>query len=141
MLFRSVRVRTSEPSETRHNLMVPSPLPDASKLPSGENDTLQTTPVCPVSVRTNAPSETRHNLMVISQLPDASKLPSGENDTLETPYVCPVRVRTREPSGNGLITQITHSPMSNIAKTDQTQAPYLRRDACAGVGVGGSVGA
>ena len=118
--------------------MVLSQLPDASKRPSGENDTLKTANVCPVRVRTNAPSETRLNLMVLSKLPDASKRPSGENDMLVTVFVCPVRVRTREPSGNRLI---THSPMSNIAKTDQTQAPYLRRDACAGVGVGGGVGA
>ena len=44
--------------------MVSSPLPDASKRPSGENDTLSTPSVCPVSVRTNEPSDTRHNLMV-----------------------------------------------------------------------------
>ena len=161
--------------------MVLSQLPDASKRPSGENDTLKTESVCPVRVRTNEPSATRHNLMVLSQLPDASKLPSDENDTLVTQSVCPLRVRTggnrvlasssppcldslrvrtggntvlasssppcldslrvrTEPSGNRLI---THSLMSNIAKTNQTQtqAPYLRRDACAGVGVGGGVGA
>jgi hypothetical protein len=69
--------------------MVLSPLPDASKRPSGENDTLKTVFVCPVRVRTNEPSETRHNLMVPSLLPDASKLPSGENDTLKTALCAP----------------------------------------------------
>jgi len=78
--------------------MVLSSLPDASKRPSGENDTLSTQFVCPVRVRTNEPSDTRHNLMVLSTLPDASKLPSGENDTLKTVPVCPVSVRTSKPS-------------------------------------------
>ena len=46
---------------TCHNLMVLSLLADASKLPSGENDTLLTTFVCPLRVRTNEPSATRPN--------------------------------------------------------------------------------
>jgi hypothetical protein len=41
-----VIVRTREPFATRHNLMVRSQLPDASKLPSGENATLLTPSVC-----------------------------------------------------------------------------------------------
>jgi hypothetical protein len=64
-----VRVRTNAPSDTRHNLMVASPLPDAIKLPSGEKATLLTLYVCPVRVRTNAPSDTRHNRMVRSHTP------------------------------------------------------------------------
>ena len=44
-----LRVRTNAPSETRHNLMVRSPLPDAIKLPSGEKATLKTISECPLA--------------------------------------------------------------------------------------------
>jgi hypothetical protein len=68
---------------TPHNRIVPSADPDASILPSGENATLRTELVCPLSVRSSRPLAVSHNLMVLSPDPEASVLPSGENATLE----------------------------------------------------------
>jgi hypothetical protein len=46
------RVRTNAPSDMRHNLTEPSPLPDASHAPSGEKATLETALLCPPRIHT-----------------------------------------------------------------------------------------
>ncbi len=49
-----------------HNLTVPSALPDARAAPSGEKETLKTTPSCSLSVADSLRLATSHNLTVPS---------------------------------------------------------------------------
>ena len=55
--------------------------PDASFLPSGENATAWTLPVCPGNVAIGFCVETSHSSTLSSQDPEASIVPSGENAT------------------------------------------------------------
>jgi hypothetical protein len=57
---------------------LPSPLPDAKYLPSGENETEFTTPLCPLSVVNSFYYSTFQIFTVLSSLPEAIYLPSGE---------------------------------------------------------------
>ena len=58
--------------------------PDATFVPSGENDTLLATKECPSSVcRHYSPLITSHSFTVSSYDPDATFEESGENDTLK----------------------------------------------------------
>ena len=75
-----------------HVLMVLSYDPDATFVPSGENDTLFTSEECPSSVCRHSPLVTSHSFTVVSQDPDATFVPSGENDTLLIQEDCPSSV-------------------------------------------------
>ena len=66
-----------------HILMVLSPDPDATFVPSGENDTLNTYEECPSSVCRHSPLVTSHSFTSRKD-PDATFVPSGEKDTLFT---------------------------------------------------------
>ena len=66
-----------------HTRTVLSPLPEAMRLPSGLNATLDTAPVCPVSGwPTGWPVAASQTRTVLSSLPEAIRLPSGLNATL-----------------------------------------------------------
>src|SRR2546429_117211 len=68
-----------------HTFTVWSSLPEAIRLPSGENATQSTKLVCPLSVRTSCPVWASHTFTVWSPLPEAIRFPSSENATLFTP--------------------------------------------------------
>ncbi len=55
-----------------HTRTLPSSLPEASWVPSGDQDTLNTTPVCPSRVRSRLPVAAAHTCTVLSALPEAS---------------------------------------------------------------------
>ncbi len=55
--------------------------PDAMNLPSGEMETDDTPPECPVSVAVQAPEAISQMRTVLSRDPDAMNLPSGEMET------------------------------------------------------------
>jgi hypothetical protein len=59
-------------------------LPEASVRPLGENATVLTGQVWPVSVRNSWPLAASQSLMDLSSLPEASVRPSGENATDST---------------------------------------------------------
>jgi hypothetical protein len=56
-----------------------SSLPEAKYLPSGENETDYTSPLCPLSVVNSFFHSTLQIFTVLSSLPEAKYLPSGEN--------------------------------------------------------------
>src|SRR5262245_40829570 len=68
------------------------PLPEAIRLPSAENATHKTWPVCPLRVRASCPVCASHTFTVLSSLAETMRLPSAENATLLTKSVCPWRV-------------------------------------------------
>ena len=70
------------PLATSHSRTVPSKLPEASVLPSGEKarPRLTTMPVWPRSVRGSMPVAASTSTIEPSSEPTASVLPSGEND-------------------------------------------------------------
>src|SRR5437764_611427 len=75
-----------------HNLIVSSPLAEASVLLSGLYVKEYTALLCPWSVSCSLPVLTSQSFMVLSTLPEASVLPSGLNATQITKDVCPRRV-------------------------------------------------
>ena len=79
-----LRVRVSCPVAASHSFTVPSPLAEASRLPSGLNATSQTPLVCPLKVSVSCPIRASHTLTVPSELAEAIRLPSGLNATLLT---------------------------------------------------------
>ena len=72
---------TSLPVATSHSLIVRSKPAEASVLPSGLNDTDDTTNVCPFSVARSLPVGASQSLMVMSSLAEARVLPSGLHAT------------------------------------------------------------
>jgi hypothetical protein len=58
---------------------VPCSLPEAKYLPSGENETDHTTPLCPFSVVNSFFYSMLQTFIVLSSLPETKYLPSGEN--------------------------------------------------------------
>jgi hypothetical protein len=58
---------------------MPSSLPDAKYFPSGENETVFTTPLCPFSVFNSLFYSMLQIFTDLSQPPEAKYLPSGEN--------------------------------------------------------------
>ena len=58
--------------------------PDTTRDPSGENDTENTSPVCPSSVFISSPDDASHTRTLLSHDPDTMRDPSGENDTDNT---------------------------------------------------------
>src|SRR5207245_5985405 len=66
--------------------------PETMRLPSAENATLLTPPVCPLRVSDSCLVCASHTFTVWSVLPETMRLPSAENDTLLTQPVCPLRV-------------------------------------------------
>ena len=79
-----------------HKRTVPSLLPEASVLPSGEYATLLTAAVCPDRVWMFSPVCASHKRTVFQPV-EASVFPSGEYATLTTPSVCPDSVRMFSP--------------------------------------------
>src|SRR6476661_6054950 len=71
---------------------VPSRLPEASRVPSGENATVYTFPVCPRRVVSSCPVAASQSLIVWSCEPVARMAPSGEKATAATQPSCPSRV-------------------------------------------------
>ena len=69
------------PVSTFHRRIVSSVDPEANSLPSGENATDQTQPVCPLNTCISVPVSTFHRRIVLSRDPEANSLPSGENAT------------------------------------------------------------
>ena len=76
-------------------LTVPSPLAEASRLPSMLNATLVTPRVCPLSASVSCHVAVSHTFAVVSKLPEASRLPSELNAGLVTTLECPLRVVQR----------------------------------------------
>src|SRR4051794_37264934 len=81
----ALRARSGAPSETRQKRIEASSEAEASVLPSGENATHATQPLCPSSERMGVPVAVFHRRTVLSDNPEASVLPSGENATESTP--------------------------------------------------------
>ena len=73
----SAAVGVSWPLSTSHNRTVPSSLPLARVVPSGENDTDKTQPVWPVSRATSAPVWASYS-EIPTPVATASRVPSGE---------------------------------------------------------------
>ena len=59
--------------------------PVASRVPSGDQDTVRTTLVCPLRVSSSRPPAASHTFAVPSSPPVASRVPSGDQDTDQTP--------------------------------------------------------
>src|SRR5262249_8750498 len=78
---RAFRVARSLPVATSHNLAVPSALPLAKVLPSGEKSTESVAALCSLKVINSRPDPASHNLTVWSSPAEANRLPSGENLT------------------------------------------------------------
>ena len=78
------------PVPASQTFTVPSSLAEASRLPSGLNATLMTSPVCPLRVRVSCPVPASHTFTVLSSLAEASRLPSGLNATLVTAVRVPL---------------------------------------------------
>ena len=74
-------LRISLPLATSHSSMLPSQLPVAAVLPSGEMATHMTDFWYPTKERISLPLAASHNRIVLSSLPEATALPSGENAT------------------------------------------------------------
>ena len=68
---------------TSHRFTVPSNVPEARIVPSGENATAVTREVCR-KVTISEPVATSHNLTSPLESPDARIVPSGENETENT---------------------------------------------------------
>jgi hypothetical protein len=66
------------------DLALPSALPVASRVPSGDQDTELTALGCPLRVRISRPPAASQTLAVPSALPVASRAPSGDQDTERT---------------------------------------------------------
>ena len=77
MVVMSVRIK----GRTSHNRKVLSAAPDTICVPSGENDTDSTDPLCPSSVFTHSHVVVSHTRTVVSYDPDTMRLLSTENDT------------------------------------------------------------
>ena len=75
-------------SAGRHRRKVSSVDPEANNLPSGENATEKTHPVCFVKICICLPVSTFHRRIVRSLDPEARSLPSGENATELTSFIC-----------------------------------------------------
>src|SRR6185312_14755436 len=91
MLVLSLAHSISGDAKAGHSRTVLSQLPDAIRVPSGLNATLDTTPVCPVSGSPRGwPVSAFHSWTVPSALPLASRCPSGLYATLDTRSVWPV---------------------------------------------------
>ena len=92
----------NEVIQVSSRLRVPNPdrrvtTPRQIRLPSRENATELTQPLCPSKVRINWPVATSHSLIVLSLPPDSACAPSGENATELTPRACPSKVRSSSP--------------------------------------------
>jgi hypothetical protein len=77
MIICSARVATD------HRYTLPSAVPLANRVPSGENAQLRTPEACS-KTPSLAPSATRHTHVVRSALPVATMVPSGEKEQLLT---------------------------------------------------------
>src|SRR5262249_32642263 len=97
---------TASSLASSHTFAVPSELPIASRLPSGDQDTELFLPVYASSSR---PPDASHTLTVPPSLPVASRLPSGDQDKEWTLPVCPLSVSISRPSA---AFQILPSPTS-----------------------------
>ena len=93
-----------------HSRIVPSQDAEASNLPSGENATELTLPVCPSRVAIFVRVATSHSFTVSSVDPEANSVPSGENATELTPRVCPSRV--------AIFVRVATSHSFTVASTD-----------------------
>ncbi len=90
-------------------------------LPSGENNTEKTRPVCPRSMACSFPLARSHNRTVWSSPPLARVLPSGENEKDETEPLGPCNCCLL-PSGG-------HNPQSNrIVSTAACENTPVRRE-------------
>ena len=92
-----VMLPSSSPSATRHNLISPLLLPDATTCPSGETAT-EITRIPWFKVPTGAPSDTRQSLTVRSRPPETNSAPSGVKATPVVPLECAATVRINSPS-------------------------------------------
>lgn len=127
-------VRSSCPVATSQSLIVPSTLPEARILPSGENATVTTESECPVRMRSTRPLITSQSITLRSELPEASVRPSGVNLTEKTSPECPLKVcnlrhstsqnltvlslppeATKRPSGENAM-ELTKSEFPNCGK-------------------------
>ena len=79
-------------SGTSHSSTVPSTDPDAISVPSDENATAETHPICPENVAICFCVETSHSLAVKSHDPEASFVPSGESAMELIVFPCPCNV-------------------------------------------------
>jgi hypothetical protein len=61
--------------------MVLSPLPDSTRVPSGENATERTQRECPLKVRMSAPVVASQSLIVLSLLLERTRVPSADHAT------------------------------------------------------------
>ena len=75
-------------------LLVLSPLPLATSLPSGDHATDHTQSECPVREHFSEPVNMSQIFIIPSLLPEATKFPQGDHATENTSPECPVRVHT-----------------------------------------------
>ena len=83
-----IRSVSGLPVSVCQNRIVPSALPLASVVLSGENANAVIPLICPVSVARGSPVVVSHNCTVLSVLPLASIFPSGENTKTFVQPVC-----------------------------------------------------
>jgi hypothetical protein len=79
---------TSSSVSVRQSLTVPSVVPDAKVLPSGENATDATSEACPLKVTCSLPVAAPRSFTVPSQLDEARVLVLGENTNDEMNVIC-----------------------------------------------------
>src|SRR5437899_704360 len=86
----AIRVANSFPLITSQSLIVPSPLPLASVLPSGLNSTEVRELECPLRILNSFPVSTSHNFiaLLLTRNPLANVLRSGLSATVETGASC-----------------------------------------------------
>ena len=89
----SSKLRIAAPVAASQSRKVRSALPEAMRLPSGDQATLQTGPVCPSPCQTRAPSRVQ-TLTRCAPSPVASSRPSGDQATLKAvPPTSMARIR------------------------------------------------
>jgi hypothetical protein len=81
----------------RHSRTDPSALPVARSWPSGENASVQTQSVCPLSVASSWSTSGFHSRTMPSMPPEARVFPSGEKATTWQGPICPTNRRSRRP--------------------------------------------
>src|SRR5215216_6971487 len=97
-------------------------------LPSGENATESTLPVCPEKICAVSPLATSHRRAVLSVLPVSRYLPSGEKTTSPSSPVCPEKMRIVSPVATSQsLAVLSLLPVARYLPSGEKATPHRRR--------------
>src|SRR5262249_51791801 len=112
------------------------PVPAAMRLPSGENATLWTSPVCPLRVWISCPERASHTFTSPGVsggsplLPATMRCPLGQNAMLQTPLVGPLRESSSRPECASHTFTLSSSPPEAIRLPSGENATLLTGPVC-----------